>query len=790
MIEPPSEQLRETLLGLRLCTGRDLRHSRRRVRRLARDLPAFDSVWIDALLQARKLTALQAAALQAHRPESLSVGPCVVLEQLGQGLNSSTYLARHREGNERCVLKLVRRPAESIGAALESLEHLVARLQGVQHPAIVGPHACLRHGDRIATVARYIAGPHLSDLLIRRGRMPPAVVESIARQLIDGLAALEEQGGAHGDICLWNIRLLSSGTAVLVDCGIAPAIAPELTIHAGLPPQRYDAVAPELIGTGVRPSSTSDVYALGCVLWHLLAGRPPYTTGDPLAKLAAHQSRDLDDLRQWAPDTPDHLAAAVQAFTWRDPKRRPQTFGELRETWRPARRNGRRVLARFHAQFATSAPRIPAAAGAGSGSAWPFVLTLLLVLTGAALTLFDQGLRGRLLRLPARVADAWQSGAAGRLSGVQTDASAAASAPMPVVDKTAILPLPGPDPNGVISLASAGPYTWSRIDAVGHLTLRGAPGHRPQIVVGDEPCRVVADGLTLENVHFRELDALRAHGSDLGHKHKRAATRRSSPMLAAQVQELTIRDCSFWGRSLVEAAPGEVESAPARAFDGVSWKPVDPQDHSGGVLLIRNTVFAGLRNGISLVGTPRTVEAENCLCLGHGAFASLAVVPRAGRDVRLQLNQVTLRQAETLLRWMLPKDATPGGGLRVEATGCVFDVAGSTAALFQFLSRQPPQRWLQSVQMTGEGSLVDPQIVVAAWIPPGSESASVLDPRAALIEGLLASPFEFAGPLTPEPADSVLASYQAPLRSSAPLGIDSGRLPAAEQEVRLPLENE
>ena len=67
MIEPPSKPLRETLLRLRICTAADFRRAKRRVRRLARDLPAFDFIWIDALLNLRRLTPFQARLLETNK---------------------------------------------------------------------------------------------------------------------------------------------------------------------------------------------------------------------------------------------------------------------------------------------------------------------------------------------------------------------------------------------------------------------------------------------------------------------------------------------------------------------------------------------------------------------------------------------------------------------------------------------------------------------------------------------------------------------------------------------------
>ena len=83
MREEPSEELIELLGRLRLATGADLRAMHTRVRGLARELPLFESVWIDALSQARVLTPFQAAEIHAGRGDSLQLGPYVLRRRLG-----------------------------------------------------------------------------------------------------------------------------------------------------------------------------------------------------------------------------------------------------------------------------------------------------------------------------------------------------------------------------------------------------------------------------------------------------------------------------------------------------------------------------------------------------------------------------------------------------------------------------------------------------------------------------------------------------------------------------------
>src|SRR5262249_35206230 len=292
------------------------------------------------------LTPYQARLLESSDRGALAIGPCVAIDRLGSGRDGQTLLARMRDGHDLCVAKILHASGLS-EETVERLHLLVARVQDFAHPSIVAPMSCARIDDRLVLVSRYVPGTHLADLVIRRGRFPAQIVWEIGRQLAEGLATLEERGIAHGDIRAANVRLMSGGTAVLVDAGVRPAIDPFLTIHAGLPPDRFDGIAPELIGASVSPNARSDAYALGCLLWQLLAGRPPFPGGDPLIKIAAHQTRSIDDVRQWAPDTPNALAEEIRRLTAREVSERPKNLQQVLESWHSPGRAGRARLASF-----------------------------------------------------------------------------------------------------------------------------------------------------------------------------------------------------------------------------------------------------------------------------------------------------------------------------------------------------------------------------------------------------------------------------------------------------------
>jgi serine/threonine protein kinase len=772
------------MLQLKLCSAADFRRSRRHVRRLARDLPAFDSVWLDALLHARKVTPFQARLLESPDPEKLCIGPCVLVDRLGRGTTTETYLARKRDGGDRCVLKLIDRPAESVQASLDRLGQLVLQLKQIAHPGIVGPHSCLEHHQRLVAVSRFVPGLHAGELLVRRGRFPAAIVAEIARQLFDGLATLEERHCVHGDIRLANVRLTSEGVAVLVDCGIKPAVAPELSIHNGLTPEECNAIAPELIGTGNRPTVVSDIYALGCLLWQLLAGRPPYSSGDPLAKLACHQTRTIEDVREWAPDTPEPLAAAIRAFTNKDSAARPQNFADIRAAGGPSRRLGRKQLARFRTLFESGVPRVPIAVSDRTSTHWPLVLTLLFVLSGAALTLLDHGGRSQLLEIPNKlrrlagvnISSTDKTDEESRSPGVSQGVNESAKAdPHQGRFQPQLIPAPGAD--GVIRLDSRRPYRAAEIEEAGSLVLVGTNQRPAKIIIDDMPLRISADQLTLENIQFRCTDASARAGMLQG--------RRPAALLQINSQNLTLRGCRF--RTAADQGrmgapdPARQPGSRSQRLAAIDWNVIEPNDPNGGRAVVVNTVFSGVDSAVRLSTMPRAIHVTNCLKLGSGALLDLAATG-AGSGIQIKLQQVTLRRADALMRLRLGSEGSPTTEITFNAVDCVLDLERRGGALFQFIAKESPTPWLSEIVMSGEGTLVSPGLVVASWWNPSNRSETILvdldepDQPALQVEGLFASRFRFAGDFSLRPQDSMVSSHEAPSRGSDPPGIDATTL--------------
>ena len=775
MLEPPSPQLIQTLSEFGLCKPGDLRRCRPLVRRLAHDLPAFDSVWIDALVHIRKLTHFQARELESGRRNRLRVGPCILLDRLGHSDQAETFLARRQSSREKCILKLIDVPIEERLSKLAALQELAESLRGIAHPSFVAPQSCLEHDGRLVVINRYVPGLHLGELLVRRGRFAASNVTAIARQLIDALATLEEQGHVHGDINLRNVRLTSAGVAVLIDTGVATAVRPELTIHAHRPPERYDGIAPELIGTGNHPSPLSDLYALGCLLWQLLAGRPPFPTGDPLAKLACHQTKTICDVREWAPDTPAALAEFIASITARNPLDRPDSIGEVRQQIGAPNRAGRRRLSRFRAAFETAAPRSPVAATHSAARRLPALL-LLFVVAGVTLALTDRGARTDPLSIPGRITGFVRQTAAGWFDGnVQPDGSSDEQIANGDERRSSMQQLPAPDVDGLILLDSNKPYVWRALKYDGAIVIRGKAGLKPSIVVEQTPCRVEADRLTLENVHFVRKPTERNDDGAL------------SALLLVRSQQLTITGCSFETHDLTPRAT-ESDPAATRPF-ALAWKQLSTQQGAAGRIVVRDTVFLGRTTALFLSDVPTEVECVNCAKIGGGAMFVLSDDVPTGTVLSLRLKQLTLRQAECLLEWRSATESGARGFITIQADDCVFDLADSRAALLRIAGDGPIDSATTRIEVTGTESLARPGLAIASRTTSAGESVTLRDRGVVELEGITTGPFTFSGPMSMAPGDAAIDSFDMPRRSPKPPGIDASRLATSSSRVANRLAN-
>jgi hypothetical protein len=272
------------------------------------------------------------------------------------------------------------------GRAAERLRREARAAARLDHPNIARVLDLGEHDGRPYLVMELLEGESLATRIDRAGPLSPSEAARIVAAVADALEAAHQAGIVHRDVKPGNVFLTTAGEVKVLDFGIASAAGDTaLTTGDLLGTAAY--LAPERV-LGHRATSAADIYALGVVLYELLAGHRPFA-GDSEVELAmAHVNADPPPLGEIAPAAPPSLVAACHHALAKDPASRPASAAEFARVVRtPGPAPGTtRPLPVAGAPLRTTGPppRPPAAGRRGPGSRRRGLLVALL-LAGALL---------------------------------------------------------------------------------------------------------------------------------------------------------------------------------------------------------------------------------------------------------------------------------------------------------------------------------------------------------------------------------------------------------------------
>lgn len=242
----------------------------------------------------------------------------------------------------------------------------------------------------------YVEGTNLRDIIRRRGKLDCAEAVHYTLQVAGALSHLAAHQVVHRDIKPSNILITRNGRAKLVDLGLARSQAgeesAELTV-AGTTLGTFDYISPEQAKDPRTVDVRSDLYSLGCSLYHMLTGEPPYPEGTVLQKLLDHQGKDSPDPALKNRRVTPQLSQIVRRMMASDPRKRYQTADELIRDLSVA---GFRLGLKPTGPLAPAAPRPPVRAFFENNAGWlamaaTLLLGVLLLERFPQLVRFDQG---------------------------------------------------------------------------------------------------------------------------------------------------------------------------------------------------------------------------------------------------------------------------------------------------------------------------------------------------------------------------------------------------------------
>lgn len=180
----------------------------------------------------------------------------------------------------------------------------------------------------------FVEGINVRQWVNEHGPMPVQKAIRYMIQIADALAHAATHGVIHRDVKPSNILLTENETAKLIDMGLARLFLDENQANdeltaSGVTLGTFDYISPEQAKDPRKSDSRSDIYSLGCTLFFMLAGRPPFPEGTPVQKLLMHQGEKRPDLHLLVPRIPNEVSNLVQKMMEIDPEKRYQSPGEL-----------------------------------------------------------------------------------------------------------------------------------------------------------------------------------------------------------------------------------------------------------------------------------------------------------------------------------------------------------------------------------------------------------------------------------------------------------------------------
>lgn len=210
--------------------------------------------------------------------ESAIADRFVIHGQVGRGSRATVYRARDVARDDDVALKVLR---PDLTAALDPgrFRKEMARAEGVSHPGIVPLREVGELAGRLVYITPFLEGETLRSRLRRESQLPLSDAVAIARQMAQALGSAHASDVLHKDVKPENIFLTGSH-AWLMDLGLSRALTrsmAETMTGTGLTLGSPAYMSPEHASGGVEIDARADLYSLGCVLYEMLAGEPPFT---------------------------------------------------------------------------------------------------------------------------------------------------------------------------------------------------------------------------------------------------------------------------------------------------------------------------------------------------------------------------------------------------------------------------------------------------------------------------------------------------------------------------------
>ncbi|MFO0818150.1 MAG: protein kinase [Pirellulales bacterium] len=286
-------------------------------------------------VQAGQLTPFQVRAIFQGKHTGLMIEDHEVLDLLGRGGMGSVFKARNRRLDRIEAIKVISGKKLGTVEARQRFDREARAAARISHPNVVATYDAGEFNGISYLTMQFVDGLDLAKTVRSRGPLPVDHAVAYILQAAAGLQAAHEAGIIHRDIKPHNLLLDRQGKVRILDMGLARLsdaanmAAQEGLTQSGQMMGTIDYMSPEQTIDVRKVTAASDVYSLGCTLYFLLTGKPPFQAETMGAKLMAHHHQPPPRLIDARADIPTALEAVFQKMLAKDPAARYASMDEL-----------------------------------------------------------------------------------------------------------------------------------------------------------------------------------------------------------------------------------------------------------------------------------------------------------------------------------------------------------------------------------------------------------------------------------------------------------------------------
>ena len=296
--------------------------------------PITDTDFVaDRLVQSGLITRWQADRLLEGRYKGFFLGKYKLLDHLGTGGMSSVYLAEHVLMQRRVAIKVLPKNRVEDSSYLARFHREAQAAAALDHHNIVRAYDVDNDGSNHYLVMEYVDGRDLQRIVKEDGPLNYAAAAEYIRQAAEGLAHAHQAGLIHRDVKPANLLVDQKNVVKVLDLGLAQftdenKASLTVTFDENVL-GTADYLAPEQAVDSHGVDARADIYGLGCSMYFLLTGHPPFPGGTLPQRLMRHQKQPPPSIHVDRPDAPDDLVDICMKMMAKKPNQRYQSAAEV-----------------------------------------------------------------------------------------------------------------------------------------------------------------------------------------------------------------------------------------------------------------------------------------------------------------------------------------------------------------------------------------------------------------------------------------------------------------------------